>query len=76
VRIGWRSTQLRTLTNTVVVMPNSTLAKAIITNYSMPEPRMSLVIPVSVAYGTDPPGSRKSCSKSPSRRRAKASRAC
>ncbi len=54
VRIGWRSTQLRTLTNTVVVMPNSTLAKAIITNYSMPEPRMSLVIPVGVAYGTDP----------------------
>lgn len=54
VRIGWRSTLLRTLPNNMVVVPNSTLAKAVITNYSMPEDRMSLGIPVSVAYGTDP----------------------
>lgn len=54
VRIGWRSTTLRTLPNNLVVIPNSTLAKSIITNYSAPEPRMALVMPVSVAYGTDP----------------------
>jgi small-conductance mechanosensitive channel len=54
VRIGWRSTQLGTLPNNVVVVPNSTLAKAIITNYSMPEPRLAVTIPVSAAYGTDP----------------------
>ncbi len=54
VRIGWRSTSLRTLPNNIVVVPNSTLAKAVITNYSMPEDRMSLNIPVSVAYGKDP----------------------
>lgn len=53
-RVGWRSTTLRTLPNNLVVIPNSTLAKAVITNYSAPEPRMSLGIPVSVAYGTDP----------------------
>jgi small-conductance mechanosensitive channel len=54
LRIGWRSTQLRTGANNLVVIPNSTLAKAIVTNYSMPETRMSLSIPVSVPYEADP----------------------
>ena len=54
LRIGWRSTILRTLGNNYVVIPNSTLAKAIITNYSVPEPQMSYTVPVSVARGTDP----------------------
>ena len=54
LRIGWRSTILRTLGNNYVVIPNSTLAKATITNYSAPETRMSYTLPVSVAYGTDP----------------------
>lgn len=54
VRIGGRSATLRTLANNLVVIPNSTLAKAVITNYSMPEDRMALNIPVSVSYGTDP----------------------
>jgi len=54
VRIGWRSAALRTLSNNLVVIPNSTLAKAVVTNYSMPEKRMSYSLPVSVAYGTDP----------------------
>ncbi len=54
VRIGWRSTQLRTGANNMVVIPNSTLAKATITNYSMPETRMTLSIPVSVACSADP----------------------
>jgi small-conductance mechanosensitive channel len=53
IRIGWRSTLIRTLPNNIVVVPNSTLAKATITNYSRPEPQMSLTIPVSVAYGTN-----------------------
>ncbi len=54
VRIGWRSALLRTLSNNMIVVPNSTLSKAVITNYSMPEDRMSLVIQVNVASGTDP----------------------
>jgi small-conductance mechanosensitive channel len=53
VKIGWRSTTLRTRFNNVVVIPNSTLAKAVITNYSMPEPWMTIVIPVGVAYDSD-----------------------
>jgi small-conductance mechanosensitive channel len=54
LRIGWRSTTLRTPGNNYVVIPNSTLAKAVITNFSVPETRMSYVMPVSVTYGTDP----------------------
>lgn len=54
VRSGWRSTSLRRLDNNMIVVPNSTLAKAVIINYTMPEPRMALTIPVSVTYGTDP----------------------
>ena len=53
VHVGWRSTSIRTLGNNMVIIPNSILAKATITNYSMPEERMSLDIRVSVAYGTD-----------------------
>jgi len=54
LRIGWRSTVLRTLGNNFVVIPNSTLAKATITNYSAPDARVSYTLPVSVVRGTDP----------------------
>lgn len=54
VRTGWRATALRTLSNNLVYIPNAALAKAMITNYSKPEDRMSFAIQVSVAYGTDP----------------------
>jgi small-conductance mechanosensitive channel len=53
VRIGWRSTLLRTGQNNMVVVPNSTLAKAVITNFSLPEERMWSSVQVGVAYGTD-----------------------
>ncbi len=52
--IGWRSTRIRTLPNNTIVVPNSKLASAVITNYSLPEPQMSLLIPVSVSYAADP----------------------
>jgi len=54
LRIGWRSTILQTLGNNFVVIPNFSLAKAIITNFSAPNPRTSYSLPVAVAYGTDP----------------------
>ncbi|MGO8818247.1 MAG: mechanosensitive ion channel family protein [Terriglobia bacterium] len=54
LQIGWRSTVLRTLGNNHIVIPNSTFAKATITNYSSPETPMSYSLPVSVVYGTDP----------------------
>jgi len=54
MQISWRSTRLRTQANNVVFVPNSTMAKAVITNYSMPELRVSITITARVAYGSDP----------------------
>ncbi len=54
LRVGWRSTSIQSLVKNLVVVPNATLAKAVITNFSHPEPQMILPIEVGVAYGTDP----------------------
>ncbi len=51
--IGWRSTRVRTLPNTLVIIPNSKLAESVITNYSLPVLEMSTVIQCGVAYGSD-----------------------
>ena len=53
IQQGWRSARIRTLPNNVVVVPNSKLAP-IVTNFSLPEPQMSLLIAVSVSYDSDP----------------------
>lgn len=53
-RIGWRSTQIRTLQNNIVVVPNNKLAQTIITNFDLPEERMAVLIPVGVSYDSDP----------------------
>lgn len=52
--ISWRSTALRALQNNLIVIPNSKLAQAIVTNFHLPETRMSLSVPVSVGYESDP----------------------
>ena len=54
VEMGWRSTRLRTLSNNIVIVPNSKLATTSITNYSLPEPGMSLSISVRVSRDSDP----------------------
>src|SRR3989454_2654025 len=53
VDIGWRSTRVRMLQNVVVTIPNKRVAESIITNYDMPDPRLILLIRVSVDYGSD-----------------------
>ncbi len=52
--IGWRTTRIRMLPNNVVVIPNSKLTQSVITNYYLPEQQMSLVMPISVSYSSDP----------------------
>ncbi|HUY13014.1 MAG TPA: mechanosensitive ion channel family protein [Terriglobia bacterium] len=54
LQVGWRATSIRTLQNTVVFVPNSSLAKATLVNYSLPDERIAISIKVGVAYGTDP----------------------
>ena len=51
---GWRSARIRTPPNNVVVVPNAKLASTIVTNYSLPEPQVSLLISVGVSYDSDP----------------------
>lgn len=53
VDIGWRSTTLRALANNLIVIPNAKLAQVIVTNYYLPEKRMSLLMPVGVSYDSD-----------------------
>lgn len=52
--IGWRSTRIRTLPNNMVIVPNATIAKSAITNFHMPQPRMSLLLSISASYASDP----------------------
>ncbi len=52
--ITWRSTTIRALSNNLIIVPNAKLAQAIVTNYHLPEKRMSLAIPIGVSYDNDP----------------------
>jgi len=53
IDIGWRTTKIRMLPNNIVIIPNGKLAQSVVINYYMPETRMSVLIPVSVGYGSD-----------------------
>ncbi len=52
--ISWKSTSIRALPNNLIIVPNAKLAQAIVTNYHLPEKRMSLLIPIGVSYDSDP----------------------
>lgn len=51
--IGWRSTQLKTMSNNLVIIPNATLSKAIITNYTLPTPAVASSVRVDVVSDAD-----------------------
>lgn len=52
--ISWRSTTLRGGSNNLIIIPNATMAKAIITNYNLPEKRLVVSVAVNVDYSSDP----------------------
>jgi small-conductance mechanosensitive channel len=52
--ISWRSTIIRSLGNNLIIIPNAGMAKAIITNFNLPEKRMAVSIPIGVDYSSDP----------------------
>ncbi|HEX2066119.1 MAG TPA: mechanosensitive ion channel family protein [Candidatus Thermoplasmatota archaeon] len=52
--IGWRTTKIRQLGNYVTVVPNAKLAQAVVTDYHLPDPRMSVLLNVAVGYECDP----------------------
>jgi small-conductance mechanosensitive channel len=53
VDIGWRNTTMRMVTNNIVIVPNTKLSQAIVTNYSLENPAFSVRLAVGVAYDSD-----------------------
>ncbi|MBN1505003.1 MAG: mechanosensitive ion channel family protein [Candidatus Eisenbacteria bacterium] len=51
--INWRTTRIRMLANNIVLVPNDTLAKSVVTNYYLPETDMSVLVQVGVHYNSD-----------------------
>lgn len=50
--IAWRNTTIRSLANNIIVMPNAKLASAVVTNFNMPQPEMSILVEVGVSYAS------------------------
>ncbi|WP_321505030.1 mechanosensitive ion channel domain-containing protein [uncultured Methanoregula sp.] len=53
VSIGPRSTRIKTLDNQMVTVPNSKVTSSVVINYAMPDNKLKVRIPFSVAYGSD-----------------------
>lgn len=51
--ISWRSTNIRTMGNNMIIIPNKNVAANNITNYAEPKDQGTLVISVGVAYDMD-----------------------
>ena len=51
--ITWRNTTIRQLSNNIVIIPNDKLASSVVIDYYSPSREMAVVIPVTVAYGSD-----------------------
>lgn len=53
ISIGPRTTRVKTLDYQVLSIPNSKITSDVIVNFALPDARMKVRIPFSVAYGTD-----------------------
>ncbi len=51
--ITWRNTTLRTLSNNLIIIPNSKLAQSKVINYHLPSPDLSVIVEVGVSYESD-----------------------
>ncbi|MDD1697192.1 MAG: mechanosensitive ion channel family protein, partial [Methanoregula sp.] len=54
IDIGARSTRLKTPDNQIITIPNNKVTTNYVTNYSEPDQKLRISIPVSVVSGTDP----------------------
>lgn len=53
-QVGWRTTLIRTLAGNTIVIPNSVLAQAVVTDYYLPSPDMTLGLEFFVGRESDP----------------------
>jgi small-conductance mechanosensitive channel len=51
--ITWRYTHIRALSNTITIVPNAQLAKAIVTNFDLPEKELAVLVQVGVSYDSN-----------------------
>jgi small-conductance mechanosensitive channel len=51
--ITWRYTTVKASANNMIIVPNSKLASAIVTNYYFPEKELFITVPVVVSYDCD-----------------------
>jgi len=51
--ITWRNTTIKALPNNRIIIPNSKLASAVITNFYLPEKEMAVLVQVGVSYNSD-----------------------
>jgi len=52
--VGWRTTRIRNLSGNTIVVPNKTLAQAIVTDYYLPAPDMGIGLKFRVAFEAEP----------------------
>jgi small-conductance mechanosensitive channel len=52
-KMTWRTIWIKTLTNNMVIIPNSKLADSTIINYNQPKAPMLIKVPVGVSYHSD-----------------------
>jgi small-conductance mechanosensitive channel len=52
--IGWRTTRIHTAANNIIVIPNTKITSGILTNHSLPEPRVTAEVVIVAAHEADP----------------------
>jgi small-conductance mechanosensitive channel len=53
LKVGFRSTKIKTFDNELIIVPNNTLADSMIQNVALPDPKTRAKVSFSVAYGSD-----------------------
>ena len=53
LKVGLRSTKIRTFDNELIIVPNNKLADSMIQNVALPDPKTRATVPFGVAYGSD-----------------------
>ena len=54
IKVGSRSTRIKTFDNTMVTLPNDLIAKSIVTNLSAADEVIRTKIPIGISYDSDP----------------------
>ena len=51
--INWRTTEIKMLSNNVILVPNAKLIQTIVTNYHLPEKDLAMLVDLAVHYNSD-----------------------